>query len=127
MTSQEWTIDPCAENVTRLRHAIVDYSRRQGLQAGLVDDVALAVSEVATNAVVHAFRAGGDGTITMVASVDDGVLRIRVADDGTGLTPRDTTSSAGLGLAIAGRVADDLEIERLRSGTAVSLTFAATA
>lgn len=125
MSPQKWTTRPRAENVTRLRHAVMDYSVRHGLGPPQVDDVALAVTEVVSNAVMHAYRDGGDGTITVNASSEGDELTIRIADDGVGFTPRPDSPGAGLGLTIACHVADRFEIERLRPGTAVSLTFAA--
>ncbi len=127
MPPQEWTTKPRPEDVTRLRHAVLDYSAQQGLGPPQLDDVALAITEIVSNAVVHAFRDGSDGTITVGASVDGDELTIRVADDGIGLTPRVDSPGAGLGLTIACHVADRFQIERLHPGTAISLTFAAAA
>lgn len=125
MPPQEWTTKPRSEDVTRLRHAVMDYSVRHGLGPPQVDDVALAVTEVVSNAVMHAYRDGGDGTITVNARSDGDQLTIRIADDGVGFTPRHDSPGAGLGLSIARHVADRFQIEQLSPGTAVSLTFAA--
>ncbi|MGI8622749.1 MAG: ATP-binding protein [Solirubrobacteraceae bacterium] len=129
MTAQQWTSKPRSEDIARLRRAVAAYAVGHGLARQRVDDVKLAVSEIVSNAVVHAYRDGGDGTITVVASVDGrGAMIVRVADDGLGLSPRADSPGAGLGLIIARQVADRLEIERpQRGGTAVRLTFAAAA
>lgn len=93
-----------------------------------VQDLTLAVSEIVANAVLHAYRDGGSGAITVAAESFDGGMRVRIVDDGMGLSPRSDSPGAGLGLIIAGNVADHLEIERPEEGgTSVCLTFAPTA
>jgi anti-sigma regulatory factor (Ser/Thr protein kinase) len=121
------TADP--ERVAELRRAVTSYAEDHGLATDRVGDVAIAVSELVSNAVVHAYRDRDDpGVVTVEVCAADDVLIVRVADDGMGLVPRDDSPGAGLGLQIAATVADQLEVEPLDpSGTAVSLTFAAAA
>jgi anti-sigma regulatory factor (Ser/Thr protein kinase) len=89
-----------------------DYASEYGFGRDRLHEVTLAVSEIVANAVLHAYRDGGDGEITVAAEhCDDGLL-VSVADDGMGLTPRTDSPGAGLGLVIAGNVADRLEIDR---------------
>ena len=126
---QEWTTTACPDQVSRLRHAVAGFAADQGLPTRRVDDVAIAVSELVSNAVVHAYRHSDKvGTVKVLARRSDRDIVIRIVDDGLGLRPRDDSPGAGLGLQIAGLVADDLEIsERYPSGTEVRLTFAAAA
>jgi anti-sigma regulatory factor (Ser/Thr protein kinase) len=126
---QQWTTTAQPERVADLRRAVVGYARDNGLCTDRVDDVALAVTELVSNAVVHAYRDQDDpGAVTVEVARDDGMLLIRVADHGLGLIPRDDSPGAGLGLQIAAMVADDLHVEPLHPrGTAVKLTFAAAA
>src|SRR3712207_2352243 len=116
MASQHWRARPGAEEVSRLRHAVVDYAASQGVQPERVQDLAIAVTEVVTNAVVHAFPAAAaddqpDGTITVMATVNGDEVTVRVVDDGVGLRPRSDSPGAGLGLAIAGSVARKMVVE----------------
>ena len=124
-----WTTTPEAENVARVRRDVRDYAIEAGLQDHRVAELTLAVSEIVANAVVHAYRDGSDGPITVAASrTQAGGVQVRIADEGVGLSPRPDSPGAGLGLVIAGHVADRLEIDRPeRGGTEVRLTFAATA
>lgn len=124
-----WTTKPEPENVARLRHNVREYARGSGLDSDRIAELTLAVSEVVANAVVHAYRDGRDGTITVVAeTLRPGEVCVRIADDGVGLSPRTDSPGAGLGLVIAGNIADRLEIDRPdRGGTEVRLTFAAAA
>ena len=103
-----------------------EYARGSGLDGDRITALTLAVSEIVANAVVHAYRDGSDGTITVAAeTVQEGEVRVRIADDGVGLSPRPDSPGAGLGLVIAGNVADRLEIDRPPTGgTEVPLTFA---
>ena len=126
MPSAKWTTRPDPKDVSRLRREVSEYVVDRGVEPERVNDVTLAVSEIVSNAVLHAFRDGSHGTITVAATVDEDHIRIRVADDGLGLSPRVDSPGAGLGLVIAGQVADRLEIERPpEGGTAVCLTCAA--
>ena len=124
----EWTTRPDPENVALLRRAVRDYVRQFGIEDERVSDLTLAVSEIVANAVIHAFRDGSDGTVTVAAHACDEGMQVRVSDDGVGLSPRTDSPGAGLGLIIAGRVADRLEIERpADGGTHVCMTFARAA
>ena len=127
MASQHWRARPGAEEVSRLRHAVVDYAASQGVQPQQVQDVGIAVSEVVTNAVLHAYPADDpDGTITVMATVNGDEVTVRVVDDGVGLRPRSDSPGAGLGLAIASSVSRRMVVERPeRGGTEVRMTFAA--
>jgi stage II sporulation protein AB (anti-sigma F factor) len=129
MASHYWKAHPGPEEVSRIRHAIADYTRSQGLSHEVVDDVSLAVSEVVSNAVVHAFPDGrSDGEITIMATLNGEELTVRVVDDGVGLSPRVDSPGAGLGLAIAGKVARRMVVEcPQRGGTEVRMTFRQTA
>ena len=124
-----WTTKPEPENVAALRHNVREYARGSGLDGDRVAELTLAVSEIVANAVVHAYRDGSDGTITVAAeTVAQGEVRVRIVDDGIGLSPRTDSPGAGLGLVIAGNIADRLEIDRPETGgTEVRLTFAMAA
>jgi two-component sensor histidine kinase len=100
------------------------------MPSSTVSDVALAVSEIVTNAVVHGYPNGreGEGNITVMATVTADEVIVRVIDDGVGVRPRFDSPGAGLGIAIAGRVARRFVIEHpQRGGTEVRMTFAAAA
>lgn len=128
MEAARWTTSPLPENVAPLRRAVRDYARELGIDDQRVNDLTLAVSEIVANAVVHAYRDGSDGAITVAAEECADGMRVRITDDGMGLSPRTDSPGAGLGLVIAGNVADRLEIDRPDDGgTAVCLTFASAA
>ncbi len=109
-----------------LRREVAALARRHGATPDEVDDVTLAVSEVLTNVVVHAYaRDGEPGVLDLRAAARDGTLEVVVADEGHGFAPRDDSPGLGLGLVLGARLADALRIEPNRPrGTLVTLSFA---
>ncbi|GAC1436040.1 MAG: hypothetical protein NVSMB51_06630 [Solirubrobacteraceae bacterium] len=106
-------------SVAAARAEVRTVARECGLAELKVEDVALAVSEAVTNAVMHA-RAR---TITLVAERGAGELLIIVGDDGTGLTPRRDSPGLGLGLPIIARLAKRLEVISGKGRTEIRMVF----
>jgi len=67
------------------------------------------VTEACTNVVVHAYP-GGEGPITLRATVVDGMLRVVVSDEGRGILPRADSPGLGLGLPLIATLAESLEL-----------------
>jgi anti-sigma regulatory factor (Ser/Thr protein kinase) len=110
--------------VAPLRHAVAALACELGLGAERVEDVALAVSEACSNVVVHAYRASEPGEIRVDAHAERGALRVEVADDGVGCTPRADSPGLGLGLGIVELLADDLRVEPGHPrGTVLTMRF----
>jgi stage II sporulation protein AB (anti-sigma F factor) len=128
MASHHWKTEARPEEISRLRHEVISYAIDQGLERRLVDDIGLAVTEVVTNAVMHAFPGSDDGSIDVMATVNGGEVTLRIVDDGVGMRPRMDSPGAGLGLSIASRLARRMVVEcPLRGGTEVRMTFAGAA
>jgi anti-sigma regulatory factor (Ser/Thr protein kinase) len=92
------------------------------------DDFVLAVSEIATNAVVHG---GGAGTLTL--RHDDGQLVCRIADTGPGMadpgagrTPPPPTATTGYGLWLAHNLTSTVLISTSPAGTTVLVRLSRT-
>ena len=96
------------DSVTELRHAARDCAVRLGVERP--DDVALAVSEAATNAVLHAYPPGTNGTILLAIDADRDGCRVMVSDEGVGLRPRPDSPGLGLGLPLMAQLADRIDI-----------------
>jgi serine/threonine-protein kinase RsbW len=114
-----------ATDVTSLRHRIADLARRAGLGGDRLDDFALAAYELLTNAVRHG---GGTGRLWLLRAPDR--LVCQVADDGRGFVsegrkpgerPPEPTSPGGLGLFLAERLTDGIEIVSGGKGTTVRI------
>jgi anti-sigma regulatory factor (Ser/Thr protein kinase) len=126
-----WTVPASAPNVAELRHSVVEFARANGVPEPRLDDVALAVSEAVSNAVVHAFRGIGDhGTLMVQAAVREREwLDVQVTDDGSGMAPRDDSPGLGLGLPLIRHLADELDHRQPANGigTEVWMRFRFTA
>jgi anti-sigma regulatory factor (Ser/Thr protein kinase) len=97
-------------SVPVLRGEAREYARAAGLPDEAVGMVALAVTEAATNAVVHAFVGRDPGHVELHAEPGDGELVLRIRDDGRGLTPRHDSPGLGLGLPTIGRCCTHLDL-----------------
>lgn len=73
------------------------------------DDALLALSELATNAVIHSKSGNLGGTFRVRASISEAMIRIEVSDDGGAWqwARQDGDDASGRGLAIVGAIAHD--------------------
>ena len=93
-----------------MRREVAAYALRAGLDETAVGDVRLAVSEAATNAVVHGYRDDREGELKVVAYVGDGELCIVVCDTGVGLAPRADSPGLGLGMPLMASVTTRFQV-----------------
>src|SRR6187455_2974313 len=100
--------------VPGVRRAVVDFAELHG--TGVAPDIALAVSEAVTNAVLHAYRDGRAGEMRVVACAEPERLVVVVRDYGCGMSPHPNSPGLGLGLSVIGRLATELAIERPDQG-----------
>jgi serine/threonine-protein kinase RsbW len=111
------------ENVAVARHAIGGFADVLEMPDQTLADVKLAVTEACTNVVVHAYPSG-EGPMGLRASVDDGVLRVVVVDEGRGILPRADSPGLGLGLPLIATLAESLELGTgANEETEVRMTF----
>jgi serine/threonine-protein kinase RsbW len=121
-TAFEATIPGTPLGVRMLRREMASMAEDCGMDAGGVADVRLAVTEAATNAVMHAY-ADAQGELRVRASLQDGQLAIVVADTGPGLIERDDSPGLGLGLGIMANLTQRLKIVSHPGGTEVHMAF----
>ena len=96
----------------------------RGVSDEVADDVVLALSEAATNAVLHG--SSGGQPIQVVVHVNDDWVEASVLDHGPQPPPglpadSDELRVGGRGLWLLGRLVDEVRIERVRLGTRVTL------
>lgn len=116
------TLPAHRDSLALLRHVVRGFRDAYVIAPATMDDIVLAVSEAATNAVVHAYGARQD-TMTLVAQLQDGRLHVLVRDHGCGIAPPDDTPCPGHGLGLMEHVAASLEIVGSPAGTDVLMTF----
>lgn len=80
----------------------------------------VAVSEVVTNAVLHAHHDARPAKLEVTGAVVDRVLSLTFIDPGRGMLPDPEERVPGVGLSIAAAAADTLEV---RGGNELRLTF----
>jgi len=121
--SFEATYPSTPSGVGATRREVAAFAGRAGMGADGVGDVQLAVSEAATNAVVHAYRQS-DGRLHVRAHVDAMELIIVVVDTGVGLTPRADSPGLGLGMPLMASVTTRFQVVSQGKGTEVHMAFA---
>ena len=112
-------------SVSELRHALSARLQCLPVPLELVEDISLAVSEAATNAVLHAYVGDAEpGPLVLSASLLDDRVHVVIRDHGRGMTPRPDSPGLGLGLPLMTRLADAVQIStHPDGGTEVRMTF----
>ncbi|MET0765829.1 MAG: SpoIIE family protein phosphatase [Blastococcus sp.] len=86
--------------------------------------VMVAVGEACANAAEHAYRGAEPGPMSVAAHVDvDGVLTVRVRDEGTWRPPDRDPGDRGRGLLIMRQLVDAVVFDEQETGTTVTLTL----
>lgn len=123
------TVDAVPENVAVVRHAVDAFAVAVGLGDAAREDVRLAVSEAASNCVLHAYEGMPEPVrrlLRVLAAQRGDLLVVDIEDEGQGMTLRPDSPGLGLGLVVMSRVASRCTIvtppER-RAGCAIHLEF----
>ena len=116
-----------ASRIPLIRAGVTEFAQQNGAEESVVGDIALAVTEAATNAVLHAFVDREPGTITASAHAGDRAIVVCVIDDGRGMRPRTDSPGLGLGLPMMGQLTSSCDIRERANGTGteVRMTFVA--
>ena len=117
-TAVELRFSPQPEHVRTARLVAVALARRVGVEAGLLDEVRLAVGEACSRAVgLHQRHAPGEPVLVVLDGADPDRFVVTVADkvDGTLPGPREgegeeDLDDAEMGLAVLTGLVDDLDI-----------------
>ena len=113
-------------SVPELRRAVKDFVADQGASRAVLADLALAVSEAMTNAVMHGFIDREPGTMRVCVSAGVDEIVVVVADDGRGMQPRPDSPGLGMGLPLIGQLSSHFDIRVPEGGgTELSMSFAA--
>jgi anti-sigma regulatory factor (Ser/Thr protein kinase) len=121
--SFEATYPSTPSGVGAMRRDVAAFADRAGMGDDGVGDVQLAVSEAATNAVVHAYRQS-EGHLRVHARIEATELIVVVVDSGSGLAPRPDSPGLGLGMPLMASVTTRFSVVSQGSGTEVHMAFA---
>ena len=120
------TLPARAEGVAVVRQALAGMADALDVDAGVLADMKMAVSEACTNVVVHAYE-DADGMLEVDMSADELGLTIRVRDHGSGIQPQVRSRDVpalGLGLPLIAALSDAFELQGgTDQGTEVKMTF----
>lgn len=112
-------------SVTEIRRRCSRFAAGAGAPASLCEAIAIAVTEAATNAVLHGYPPDRPGMIHVRAAVTpQRFLTIAIEDSGVGLGNAQSSGGLGQGLLLMDQLADTLGVTRRRGGgTAVRMRF----
>ncbi len=112
--------------VAEIRRDVANVAAVFGADENALLRISLAVSEAATNAILHAYRASpGEGDVRVLVQPADEFLDVCICDTGVGMSPRPDSPGLGLGLGLMAHEAHTCEITSSPAGgTEVVLRFA---
>jgi serine/threonine-protein kinase RsbW len=121
------TLPARAEGVAVVRQALAGMADALAVDAEVLADMKMAVSEACTNVVVHAYE-DDDGVLEVDMAASEVGLTIRVRDHGSGIRPQAAHTqdrpALGLGLPLIAALTDAFEVRGgTGEGTEVKMTF----
>ena len=111
------------ESISGLRRQVMAFVSER--DASDPHAVGLAVTEAATNVILHAYRHGPEGELRVVVCAEPDRFVVVVRDWGSGLLPRSDSPGLGLGLPVIASLATDFRVEAAQGqGTLLRMHFA---
>ena len=114
----EFTAEARARSLAPIRRALSRWLDEHRVPRIAALDIITAASEASANAVEHAYGPGG-GIITVIASIEDGVVEVRIRD--AGRWRGSTRGGRGQGLRLIRGLMDDVELDVSDRGTTVTM------
>jgi anti-sigma regulatory factor (Ser/Thr protein kinase) len=107
-----------AEQMALIRAELAEYAHSIGMTASGIENAQTIVTEACGNSIKHAYGDSADGFIEVDARVEDGELCLNVRDFGSGIGPRNATTSPSLhaGLSIIGALSSSFRLASRRDG-----------
>jgi anti-sigma regulatory factor (Ser/Thr protein kinase) len=106
-----------------IRGEVEAVARECGLAGEALADALLAVSEAATNAVVHGSTPREDANIDLVIELTELEMLVTVSDSGNGLRPSAAPVGLQTGLSIIAIITGHLDLRSSDEGTEVRMAF----
>jgi anti-sigma regulatory factor (Ser/Thr protein kinase) len=113
------------EAVAEIRTAVCQFAQSCGLLQDKVEAIKLAVSEAATNAVLHGYSDHAGQIAVVVELQASGALQVVITDRGRGMLPHRDSEGLGLGVPLMTTMADHVDITSptTQGGTEVHMHF----
>ncbi|MDP9344893.1 MAG: ATP-binding protein [Actinomycetota bacterium] len=102
-------VDARPEAIPRIRREVMSFVA--GRHAPDPHAIGLAVTEAATNVILHGYRDGPPGAVRVVVCAEAARFVVVVRDWGTDLRPRTDSPGLGLGLPVIASLATEFGIE----------------
>jgi anti-sigma regulatory factor (Ser/Thr protein kinase) len=120
--AREYEADPYS--VRQAREAVVAFAERHGAAGTGVDDIRTAMSEAATNVIMHAYDGMPHGRFRVLAVVGGDQMLVVIDDDGCGMSAPTLNPGLGMGLRVMEAAAEEaLFLSREAGGSTVQLRF----
>src|SRR5262245_58096661 len=120
----ERVLPALAGSAAQIRSELMQTLAQHDCAADRRADIALVVSEAATNAVVHAYGDTTPGPLYVAATLGGESLTVWICDIGGGMLPRRESPGLGLGLGLITQLCDEVQISSdADAGTCVTATF----
>jgi anti-sigma regulatory factor (Ser/Thr protein kinase) len=104
------------KTLAQVRRILRRWLRDRGASEREIAEVTIAVSEACSNAIEHAYSPA-PASFELYASGDNGEVTVKVRDRGRWREPRG--ENRGRGLSIISSAMDDVQVDRLESGTEI--------
>ena len=120
------TYPATTEAVGAARRQVVRIAREAGATQAALTDIALAVSEATTNAILHAYASTGSRgeAFTVSTASKRSFFSVWITDEGQGGTPTVPSPGLGLGLELMAQLCERFLIGVLKGGqTQVEMRF----
>jgi anti-sigma regulatory factor (Ser/Thr protein kinase) len=118
-------LDAVPDSVPEARLRVRTWCEQTGLCERTQDDLLLAVTEAASNVVVHAYPDGRDGGFSLDLHGDARAVVVEISDEGVGPSGAAPSSGGGLGLEIIGRMFPGFTLVESEPGTRVTIRASA--
>lgn len=118
--SGSWTLPGDIESIPKARHAMVELARRFRCDP---DNVAVAVTEAVSNAILHGYRDGTTGQIHLVGTNEGSELVVTVADDGVGMSPNPASEGLHMGMVLIAATTSSVDYATTGPGVRVTMRF----
>ena len=114
-------MDSTLESADRAERAALEAAQNYGLQEDTVDQIGLAVHEIATNAVIHGNRSKVHKRVLATILRTREALKIIISDEGDGfdpdslrdpLSPQGLSEGSGRGVFLARSIMDEFYVQR---------------